>query len=118
MFIIGVDSNVDSTIHVDIYIDEIHFQPPRPPVYEIIGGAGSYAAIGARITQRPGFKHLVSWTIHVGHDFPVKLIKQINDWDTAVNWIVTKDRLTTRGWNKYGPDDYRGNIDAFQIQLD
>ena len=90
------------------YIDEIHFQSPRPPVKDILGGAGTYSALGARLFQTSGNSHLVSWTVHVGNDFPTQLLDQITSWKTSVNLIDTKERATTRGWNHYGDDDFRG----------
>ena len=92
--------------------DEIHYLPPKLPVKGIIGGAGSYAAIGARLFRKPRFSHLVGWIIHVGSDFPPDLLKQIKSWETDVNLIETNDRLTTRAWNKYGVDERRGNVNA------
>ena len=89
-------------------IDEIHFPPPRPPIKDIIGGAGTYSALGARLLQTPENAHLVSWTVHVGSNFPTQILDQITSWKTSVNLIDTKQRLTTRGWNHYRDDDFRG----------
>ena len=108
-------SSVDSAMPVGNYLDEIHFPPPDPPVHGIIGGAGAYAALGARIVQGNKLKHLISWTIHVGKDFPDDIRKQIEEWGTTVNWIDTKNRLTTRALNKYGPNEQRGTVDTSQV---
>ena len=33
--------------------DEIEYLPPRPPARDILGGAGSYSALGARLFSPP-----------------------------------------------------------------
>ncbi|KAA6407086.1 MAG: hypothetical protein FRX48_09152 [Lasallia pustulata] len=89
-------------------IDEIHFPPPQPPVFNIIGGAGSYSALGARLFSPPPLSSKVGWVVHAGADFPEPLRKSIMSWNTSCALIETPDRLTTRGFNKYGHDEFRG----------
>jgi len=81
--------------------DEIHYLPPVPSVYDILGGAGSFSALGARIFSPPPLSRTVSWIVDKGSDFPVSIATEIAAWDTSC--IVRDDpsRLTTRGWNGY-----------------
>ncbi|OLN95649.1 Uncharacterized protein C16C9.01c [Colletotrichum chlorophyti] len=83
-------------------IDEIHFLPPTPPVYDILGGAGSYAALGARLfSSPPPESSSVGWIVDKGSDFPQSLTDLIASWDTSVLFREDPERLTTRGWNGY-----------------
>lgn len=88
--------------------DEIEFTPPTPPVKDIIGGAGSYSALGARIFSPPPISASVGWVIDCGSDFPTELREVISQWQTGVVVRETPDRLTTRGWNGYGKNEHRG----------
>lgn len=89
-------------------IDDIDFVPPKPPVKDILGGAGAYSALGARLFS-PGEKtSSVGWIVDQGSDFPSNLKTLIDRWDTTAVFRYDPDRLTTRGWNGYeGTDDHR-----------
>ncbi|OQN97911.1 hypothetical protein B0A48_16222 [Cryoendolithus antarcticus] len=68
-------------------IDDIYPPPSHPdqiPQKDIIGGAGTYSAIGARLLYA----------------------KFIASWQTGV-LLRPRDALTTRGWNGYGENDHR-----------
>lgn len=61
-------------------IDEIHFPtladrvtPTRPPALDILGGAGSYSALGARILSPGSLAARVGWVVDAGSDFPRQL---------------------------------------------
>ncbi|TID00008.1 Uncharacterized protein CH35J_005647 [Colletotrichum higginsianum] len=82
-------------------IDEIHFLPPTPPVYDILGGAGSYGALGARLFSPPPNASSVGWIVDMGSDFPLSLTDLISSWGTSVVLRDDPERLTTRGWNGY-----------------
>ncbi|KAJ4405205.1 hypothetical protein N0V91_005363 [Didymella pomorum] len=88
-------------------IDEIEFPPPKPPVKDIVGGAGSYSALGARIFSPPPLSKSVGWIVDCGSDFPAELRDSIASWDSGVLIRETPDRLTTRGWNGYGENEHR-----------
>ncbi|KAF1912995.1 Ribokinase-like protein [Ampelomyces quisqualis] len=88
-------------------IDEIEFAPPKPPVKDIVGGAGSYSALGARIFSPPPQSKSVGWIVDCGSDFPPELREAIAQWQTGVVIRETPDRLTTRGWNGYGENEHR-----------
>ncbi|KAH9897218.1 Ribokinase-like protein [Xylariomycetidae sp. FL2044] len=82
-------------------IDEIEYLPPTPPVKDILGGAGTYSALGARFFSPPPSSRSVGWIIDKGSDFPAPLEELISTWQTSVELRDTPDRLTTRGWNGY-----------------
>ncbi|KAI0117082.1 Ribokinase-like protein [Daldinia grandis] len=82
-------------------IDEIEYQPPQPPVRDILGGAGTYSALGARLFSPPPLSNSVGWIIDKGSDFPEPLEDLISTWETSVLIRPTPERLTTRGWNGY-----------------
>ncbi|KAJ4353560.1 uncharacterized protein N0V89_005290 [Didymosphaeria variabile] len=88
-------------------IDEIEFAPPKPPVRDILGGAGSYSALGARIFSPPPRSKAVGWIVDCGSDFPAALRETIASWETGVLIRETPERLTTRGWNGYGDNEHR-----------
>lgn len=71
-------------------------------LHNIMGGAGSYTALGARIFFTHAGSKRVGWIIDCGSDFPATMREQIEQWDTSCLFRETPDRLTTRGWNGYG----------------
>ncbi|KAL2352591.1 MAK32-like protein [Cryomyces antarcticus] len=88
-------------------IDEIHFPPPQPSVYDVLGGAGTYSAVGARLFSPPPLSSSVGWIVDCGSDFPAELRNVVAQWETGVLMKETPERLTTRGWNGYGENEYR-----------
>lgn len=82
--------------------DDIEYPPPRPPSKDILGGAGSYAALGARLfSPAPQLSATVGWIVDQGSDFPDAVTALIRSWTTSA-WLRRDDaRLTTRGWNGY-----------------
>lgn len=83
------------------HTDDIEFSPPAPPVRNVLGGAGSYSALGARLFSPPPLSSTVGWVVDQGSDFPPALASLVDSWSTAA--VVRRDphRLTTRGWNAY-----------------
>ncbi|KAF2999020.1 hypothetical protein E8E13_008136 [Curvularia kusanoi] len=88
-------------------IDEIEFPPPKPPATDIVGGAGSYSALGARIFSPPPQSKSVGWIVDCGSDFPDELRDFIASWESGAVIRETPHRLTTRGWNGYGENEHR-----------
>ncbi|KAK3318617.1 Ribokinase-like protein [Apodospora peruviana] len=90
-------------------IDEIEYLPPRPPVRDVLGGAGSYSALGARLFSPPPLSKSVGWIVDQGTDFPASITSLISSWDTSAILRPNPDHLTTRGWNGYsgGSSDHR-----------
>ncbi len=68
---------------------------------DIVGGAGTYSALGARMLSPPPLSHSVGWIVDKGTDFPQPLEELIASWETSVLMRPTPGRLTTRGWNGY-----------------
>lgn len=92
-------------------IDEIEWQTPNPPSpkYNLLGGAGTYAVLGARIASSPCqlVSRSISWIVDVGSDFPEQVRQDLDHWNTDCNFRVNNDRLTTRAWNGYGEGELR-----------
>ncbi|KAI0447810.1 Ribokinase-like protein [Xylaria telfairii] len=82
-------------------IDDIEYLAPTPPVKDILGGAGTYSALGARLLSPPPRSGSVGWIVDKGSDFPPDLETLIESWGTSVLLRETPERLTTRGWNGY-----------------
>ena len=88
--------------------DEIEYLPPKPPVRDILGGGGAYAALGARLfSPAPTLSRTVGWIVDKGSDFPEAMGDLIESWKTAVIMRYDPDRLTTRGWNGYDEAERR-----------
>ncbi|EAA65566.1 hypothetical protein AN0998.2 [Aspergillus nidulans FGSC A4] len=93
-------------------LDDIDFEGSRPSVKNVLGGAASFAVIGARLAAGKEYSRSVSWIVDVGSDFPPEVLDVITAWDT--NCVIRRDpgRLTTRAWNGYGPNEKRATTRA------
>ena len=88
--------------------DKIEYLDASHPAQEnVIGGAGTYAALGARLAAGACNSHLVSWIVDVGSDFPPSFRQLIDSWSTNCIFRINEGRLTTTAWNGYGPNEYR-----------
>ncbi|KAI1853266.1 hypothetical protein JX266_001972 [Neoarthrinium moseri] len=87
--------------------DEIEYLPPTPPVKDILGGAGTYSALGARLFSPAPESASVGWIIDQGSDFPAALTTLADTWETSVLYRSDPERLTTRGWNGYDEHEHR-----------
>jgi sugar/nucleoside kinase (ribokinase family) len=91
-------------------IDDIYPPPDaedQTPQINVIGGAGTYSALGARLFSPPPLSRSVGWIVDCGTDFPQELRSLIDSWKTSV-LLRPRDALTTRGWNGYGESEHRG----------
>ena len=88
--------------------DEIEYTDGKARAESIIGGAGTYATIGARLVAGQENARLVGWIVDVGSDFPPEFRTMIDSWQTNCMYRHNETRLTTRAWNGYGPNEYRG----------
>ncbi|EPS25428.1 hypothetical protein PDE_00361 [Penicillium oxalicum 114-2] len=88
-------------------LDDIEFGSSRPAVKNVLGGAASFAVVGARMVAGPMHARSVSWIVDVGSDFPPEALASIKSWGT--DCVIREDhsRLTTRAWNGYHPDEKR-----------
>ncbi|KAL4944462.1 hypothetical protein BDV06DRAFT_187376 [Aspergillus oleicola] len=103
----GQRSNVDFCTLGMFIPDDIDFEGSRPNVKNVLGGAASFAVIGARLAAGKEYSQSVSWIVDVGSDFPPEVLEEIKAWDT--DCVIRNDpgRLTTRAWNGYGPNEKR-----------
>lgn len=86
--------------------DDIEYQPPRPAERDVLGGAGSYSALGARLfSPAPDLSKTIGWVVDQGSDFPPAVADLIDSWDTSALTRHDDTRLTTRGWNGYVDDN-------------
>lgn len=89
--------------------DDIYPPPSaqdQNPSLSVIGGAGTYSAIGARLLSPPPTSSSVGWIIDAGTDFPPTLGSTIDSWSTSA-LFRPRDARTTRGWNGYGENEHR-----------
>ncbi|KAJ5826899.1 hypothetical protein N7447_003662 [Penicillium robsamsonii] len=110
MFIIGMVYFVPQRWDVDsqdCYSDDIDFGGSRPGVKNILGGAASFAVVGARLVSGSKYARSVSWIVDVGSDFPAETLDVIKSWNTSCVFREDPSRLTTRAWNGYHPDEKR-----------
>ncbi|KAK5102290.1 Double-stranded RNA-containing particles stability [Exophiala xenobiotica] len=92
-------------------VDEIEWQTANPPPskHNLIGGAGTYAILGARLASSPCqlLSQSISWIVDVGSDFPPEVKRAIDSWNTNCIFRTDTSRLTTRAWNGYGENELR-----------
>lgn len=86
----------------------------KEPVYNIIGGGGTYAIVGSRIIAGAEKSKLICGIIDKGSDFPDIVEEEILSWNSGIVWQEDPSRLTTRGLNIYDEDDIR----HFQYKTD
>jgi hypothetical protein len=96
--------------------DEIDYTGPRDRQASVIGGAGTYAAIGARLVAGAEHSNSVGWIVDMGSDFPIEFRQRIESWSTSCLFREDTKRLTTRAWNGYGPGDHRGWCSSTQAE--
>lgn len=79
----------------------------RPSEYNIIGGAGSYSIVGARIIAGKKYGHLITGVIDRGYDFPQEVQQELDSWGTGILFRTDNSRMTTRGKNTYDENNIR-----------
>ncbi|KAJ5682435.1 hypothetical protein N7462_005600 [Penicillium macrosclerotiorum] len=99
---------LDQMLIATRYADDIEFGGSRPDVKNALGGAASFAVLGARLVAGPQHARSVSWIVDVGSDFPPETLAVIKSWGTDCVIREDQGRLTTRAWNGYHPDEKRG----------
>ena len=88
------------------FLDDV-YPESTPPKLGILGGAGTYATVGARMFY-PGKKAKnVGFVVHTGSDFTRSTRDEIDSWKSGIHFIDTPKRETTRGKNVYS-DGIRG----------
>ncbi|KAJ6120691.1 hypothetical protein N7523_004971 [Penicillium sp. IBT 18751x] len=101
---LGIPAGPELTVHC---ADDIDFGDSRPGVKNILGGAASFAVVGARLVAGAPYARSVSWIVDVGSDFPPETLAVIKSWKTSCVIREDPQRLTTRAWNGYHPDEKR-----------
>ena len=91
-----------------LHADDIDFEGTRPNVKNILGGAASFAVVGARLVSGKTYSRALSWIVDVGSDFPPDVLELLKSWNTNCVFREDYNRLTTRAWNGYGPNEQRG----------
>lgn len=86
-------------------LDEIHWG--KGEYKDVIGGAGTYAAVAAGLFLRKEERAKAGCVIDVGSDFPPEQLAQLEEWKVGFHFRSSNDRLTTRGWNNYGENEAR-----------
>ena len=105
MLIIGKSSCAITLDKTDL-LDDV-FQHGRAPLLNKLGGAGTYATMGARLfcpidrSNTNGQPSKVGFIVHAGSDFPELVATELKAWNTSCSMIQTPARLTTRGRNVY-----------------
>jgi len=121
MITYGSSAPIDSTMAATVptsfvtfgmfIIDEIEWQTANPPPskHNLIGGAGTYAVLGARLASSPCqlLSQSISWIVDIGSDFPSEVKRAIDSWNTNCIFRTDTSRLTTRAWNGYGENELR-----------
>ena len=117
MCIIGKTSTPGSRLLMCILnfcSDDIYQQsPPKLLHSNVLGGAGVYAALGARIFKGKGVhdekdSKSIGIIVHQGSDFPLDAKAELESWQLSSLFSKTPQRLTTRGKNTYTRDGVRG----------
>lgn len=90
--------------------DDIDFGGSRLSVKNVLGGAASFAVVGARLVAGSAHARSVSWIVDVGSDFPPETLAVLESWNTSCIFRIDHARLTTRAWNGYHPDEKRGEL--------
>lgn len=106
-------------------IDEIVNKNTGERLTDIVGGGGTFAALGATIvaTAKHNFQQKnvlseknkalsvaerIKFIVDCGSDFPYETVQsQLDAWGIGIIYRKDSSRLTTRGYNEYGPGDFR-----------
>jgi len=88
------------------FLDDVFYSDSRPPMMDVLGGAGTYATMGARLFHNAtsadsSSGKYVGFVVHAGSDFPEEIRTEIKGWNSGTTIIETPGRLTTRGKNVY-----------------
>ncbi|KAL9103772.1 MAG: hypothetical protein Q9163_001231 [Psora crenata] len=89
------------TIDEIVFSDKVDNPKGKDDRFGILGGAGTYAIVGARLLLPQAKARQVGWVIHLGHDFPRDLLIEVCSWGTYAKVIDTPERPTTRARNIY-----------------
>lgn len=86
-------------------IDEIHTS--ERSYTNIIGGAGTFAALGAGVLVSKKERRKVGFLCDEGFDFPASVSEELYQWGLGIVSRKDQFRVTTKAWNKFVNDDER-----------
>ncbi|KAG7876732.1 hypothetical protein KL938_004345 [Ogataea parapolymorpha] len=87
-------------------LDEIYFADGTS-LYNVLGGGGVFAMVGSRIVLGSQQSRLCGGIIDIGSDCPEEILRELQSWNLGAVFRYDNTRLCTRGWNKYGLNDWR-----------
>lgn len=67
-----------------------------------IGGAGTYATVGAGLVSTRQERPRMGFVVDKGSDFPVECEQQLKQYNLGILWRDTPERKTTRALNVFG----------------
>ncbi|KAL2036631.1 hypothetical protein N7G274_010657 [Stereocaulon virgatum] len=100
-----------------LIIDDV-YPESGPPTLGILGGAGTYATVGARLFYPEEDSKNVGFIVHTGSDFSRETREEIESWKSGSHFVNTPDRETTRGSNVYMNDIRYFEFLTDKIQVD
>ena len=109
MIIIGMSLR-SFTVTVFKWLSDAIYPETGPPLQDILGGAGTYATVGARLFSHRDASVGVGFVVHAGNELSQKLRDEIASWKSGIHVIETPDRMTTRGKNVYADGIRREQI--------
>ena len=91
-----------------LIIDDIRY-PDGTEYNDVVGGAGTYAALGCRLfLPKLSDSTVITHVIHHGEDdFPTSVVKEIRDWETHALFDKATNGYTNRGLNTYDDNGVR-----------
>ena len=100
MIIIGMSLRY-FTVTIFKSLSDSIYPETAPPLQDILGGAGTYATVGARLFCRGDTSIRVGFVVHAGNELSQKLRDEIASWKSGTHIVETPNRMTTRGKNVY-----------------
>ncbi|KAI8717142.1 PfkB domain-containing protein [Fusarium sp. LHS14.1] len=88
-----------------VVLDEIRF-PLRGTLYNVPGGSGLYATLGARIIQSQLSSTSIGCIIIAGYDFPESVVETLRAWELALQVKRLPDKPSTRGLLQYKDESF------------
>ncbi|UPL03541.1 hypothetical protein LCI18_014475 [Fusarium solani-melongenae] len=94
-----------------VVLDEIRF-PSQETLYNVPGGSGLYATLGARTIQSQFPSTLVGCIVLAGYDFPESVVQTLSTWELALQVKRLPDKPSTRGLLQYKDENF--GLEDFQ----
>lgn len=88
-------------------LDEVRYQATNRAYSNVIGGAGTFAALGAGVHLPPAKRHAARFVLDKGSDFSADMENLINDWGLGVVWRQDDSRKTTHTLNTFVGNEER-----------